>query len=532
MLSILASSIVLYNDNRLMVPGLIWGLAGLILTGLCRACFTIGSGRSNQFAETKREAYHDFAMMTLVLGAIISGLWSYAAEHIHSIYAVPHKVIALVVIKILSFVGVASCGTSLLAYSPISSQEGKPSFSNIPVRLPELFPSSAASIFILLVNLYSENMSYISWIQSFAYLVSMVTLAGADQIHEQFVLYMDSTQRKISKSFGKKPSESRQPTRLFTAATLFSILAFFSWSSSTLGSASINSLPLGLPSKLDNSYEAASRFDIVVSMYQEDPLQVKQMLDKIKATTPLSGISPRVIIYIKDPEADLNSIQQSTGADIVSRLDNLGREGGTYLWHIVNKWDSLASQTMFLQAHAHNMRELIPRINSYLVPETGMLSLGFAGVACACNTCGDMFDWEDKWNVVPTLYERIYSQPCTERTPPIQLSYKGQFVASARRVRGVEKKIYEGLLKTITSVDGWSHNSTIIGDMPGGTGEDSPDNPYFGFTVERIWSLLMQCATDPRVAMKCPSLLSGMSAGGSVEDCQCLDKLWWKAGSG
>lgn len=520
----LASTIVLYNENRLLVPGLIWGLLGLLLTGLCRACFTIGSGRSDQFVETKKEACHDFAMMTLVLGTIISGIWSYAAEHIHSIYEVPHKATVLMTINVMSFVGAAFCGTSVLAFSPISTEKGSPSFSNIPIRLTEWLASSAGSIVILLVNLYSENISYVSWIQSFAYLVSMASLAGTNQIHAQFLLYMESTQERINKFFRKEPGEFRKPTRFLTAVALFSLLTFLSWSLSVLKSASINSLPPGLPGKLDVLYEATSQFDIIVSMYQEDPVQVKRMLDKIKATSLLSTASPRVIIYTKDSEADLHSIQQLTGADIVSQLPNLGREGATYLYHIVNKWDSLAHQTMFLQAHAHNMRELIPRINSYLVPETGMLSLGFAGVTCNCNNCGDMFDWEDSWNVVPTLYEHIYSQPCTERTRPIQLSYKGQFVASARRIRGIEKNIYEGLLKTITSVDGWSHNSTVIGDMRGGTGEDSPNNPYFGFTVERVWSLLMQCATEPLVAVKCPSLLSGMSAGGSVEDCQCLDK--------
>lgn len=65
----------------------------------------------------------------------------------------------------------------------------------------------------------------------------------------------------------------------------------------------------------------------------------------------------------------------------------------------------------------------------------------------------------------------------------------------------------------------------MIGDIGNGgaTGVDSPDNPYFGFTVERIWGLMLQCATDRGVAVRCPSLLSGMSRGGNVGDCQCLD---------
>ena len=46
-------------------------------------------------------------------------------------------------------------------------------------------------------------------------------------------------------------------------------------------------------------------------------------------------------------------------------------------------------------------------------------------------------------------------------------------------------------------------------------GDDRLDNPHFGFTIERIWGLLGQCATDRRVAVRCPSLLSGMGRGES-----------------
>ena len=180
---------------------------------------------------------------------------------------------------------------------------------------------------------------------------------------------------------------------------------------------------------------------------------------------------------------------------------------------------------MFIQAHAHNMRELIPRINSYLVPESGFLSLGFAGVSCGCGRCGDRWGWEDKAGVIPGLYERIYEMPCADDTP-VWMTYKGQFVTSARRLRGIPKGIYEELLDTITR-----NNSMIAGEVEsevkswegGVVGDDTPDNPHFGFTVERIWGLLGQCATDQRVAVKCPSLLSGMSRGGEVGDCGCLD---------
>ena len=228
-------------------------------------------------------------------------------------------------------------------------------------------------------------------------------------------------------------------------------------------------------------------------------------------------MQPNVIIYTKNRNADLFKLKKVTGANIVKKVDNLGREGGTYLQHIVTNWDGLAEQTMFIQGHAHNKRELIPRINDYLIPETGMLSLGFTGVTCDCETCGDRWGWEDEYRIIPRLYRQIYSETCKPDTP-ILLSYKGQFVASAKRIRGIDREIYQGLSTAINSHYGWSHNQTIVGNRV-----DKPENPYFGFTVERIWGLLMQCATNGRVAAKCPSLLSGMGRGGDPGDCQCLD---------
>jgi hypothetical protein len=118
--------------------------------------------------------------------------------------------------------------------------------------------------------------------------------------------------------------------------------------------------------------------------------------------------------------------------------------------------------------------------------------------------------------VVSNLYQQIYNQSCDSNTS-ILLSYNGQFVASAKRLRGISKSIYEELLLAIPTSEGWGHNRNIIGY------EQSLDNPFFGFTMERIWGLVMQCATDDRVAVRCPSLLSGKSLGGDVRDCQCLD---------
>jgi Protein of unknown function (DUF3431) len=509
-----------------MVPGLVWGVTGVLLTGLSRACFTIGSERcgSDTAAQARLKAYHGFILITLVFGLIISGVTAHHFEHTVSIRSLSWERIILTVVNIFSFIGTVFSGTFVLAYSPISFEDANINFSNIPIRAPELLASSSSSLLVMLVAIYSTPVPYLSWVQIAGYIFANMSLIGGQQMYDYVLICMDNTQQEINKSFGdEQPIEKRKPSKVVTGAALFCLVIFFSWIVSLLSPALINSLPPSLPTRYDLNYHPESRFDIVISMYEEDPVDVKSMLERIKSTALLSIMSPQVIIYTKNFHHDLAALQKATGADVVERLPNLGREGGTYLWHIVNKWDELARQTMFIQAHAHNMRELIPRISSYLVPDTGMLSLGFPGVTCSCDSCGDRWGWEDGSGVIPELYERIYAQACTSETK-ILLSYKGQFVASARRIRGISRKHYATLLETITSTE--SHNKTITGgvELEGSvTGENTPDNPYFGFTMERIWGLLLQCGTDGGVASRCPSLLSGMGRGGKVSDCQCLD---------
>jgi hypothetical protein len=210
-----------------------------------------------------------------------------------------------------------------------------------------------------------------------------------------------------------------------------------SWILSAFSTATINALPPPLPSKLDTNYHPTTRFEIVISMYDELLSDIRSLLFALKSTTLLSTLVPTITIYTKHPAHSFaflqSELQIQTGADRVEHLENRGREGGTYLHHIVKHWDDLAEQTMFIQAHAYNLRDLIPRINSHLVSETGFLSLGFAGVSCRCGRCGDRWGWEDKLGVIPGLYQKIYGMSCEDEIP-ILLTYKGQFVASARQL--------------------------------------------------------------------------------------------------
>ncbi|TGO59864.1 hypothetical protein BCON_0040g00070 [Botryotinia convoluta] len=477
--------------------------------------------RTQQGPSVLVSAHHGFVILTAVFGLVITGLSSYAFEDItHSSPILSYTSVLLFInlsstaAAILSGSSVLACSPTLFVRTPLEHNDNISLVSNIVA-------SSASSTLIFWLSMLSNPVSYVSPVQRIAYYTTVIAL----------LLLSGKSTNTSSHYHSLRESERMIPGATFRANSLAEVSRFTSktavlrnislgltlpiiWLLVSAIITSNNAIPADSPAQLDKNYVAESRFAIVVSMYDEDPVSFKTMLASIKSTTFLKTIHPKVIIYTKKPLSDLTALRNSTGLDIVQQLENLGREGGTYLRHIVTNWDNLAQQTMFVQAHAHNMRELIPRIDNYLVENTGMPNLGFAGVLCNCQDCSDRWGWENQWGMVPSLYKRLHHDETCEE--PVLLSYKGQFVASANRLRGIPFGIYEELLAAITSTTGWSHNETIIGNNL-----DRPDAPYFGYTIERLWNLLLQCS-NLRIATMCPSLLSQRRRFGRIEDCQCL----------
>jgi hypothetical protein len=266
---------------------------------------------------------------------------------------------------------------------------------------------------------------------------------------------------------------------------------------------------------LDLDYQPKGDIDIVISMYKEETDSVVAMVSQLREIFDGKGRAMAIIIYVKNDDVDTAELENRLGAtSLAIKRPNVGREGETYLYHILSRFGTLAAHTLFIQAHAHNLWEIRRRIEAYLVPNTGMLSLGFSGNTCQCNTCSDRWGWEDG-GAVTSLYERVYNKTCSTAL----LSYKGQFIASARRLRGIRKEVYEDLHSALVDPRSWAHSEPYLRNRP-----DSMNAPYFGYTLERLWSILLQCSEDD-VAMKCPTLLSGTRRGGDPSDCQCFDHV-------
>jgi hypothetical protein len=266
------------------------------------------------------------------------------------------------------------------------------------------------------------------------------------------------------------------------------------------------------PVLLDKDYVPQLPLEIVLSMYQEPIDEVGKLISNLKSIPTLSDA--HVTIYIKGSEANNTHVKQKTGANYVITLPNVGREGETFLNHILYKWDSLARQTIFLQAGIHNPREFYIHIKNYYNGSTGFLNLGWPGGVCDCENCSDRFSWRDTLHFLPQLHNQVYN---STRCDSILLSYKGQSIVSAARIRGINKDIYSGLSQAFFDKESWTHQPSYLHGRP-----DSMSAPDFGHTVERLWNVLFQCS-GVDVAWKCPSLMSGWRTGGDISDCQCFD---------
>ncbi|OMP84067.1 hypothetical protein BK809_0001451 [Diplodia seriata] len=303
------------------------------------------------------------------------------------------------------------------------------------------------------------------------------------------------------------------PSVLSIAAYAVIILTWIGFLACNFVSSSDVSEPIA---QLDLAYEPTHSFDVVISMYKEPIEAVTSIMEGLSAIPAIAERSPRLFLYTKMEDmgpSNITELQEATNAYKVIHLPNVGREGETYLEHILINWDSVAKHTLFVQADVHNPREFFNRVQDYYSPNTGMLSLGFSGKSCDTANCGDRWSWYEDSSLLNDVCKRVGGEACKN----ILLSYKGQFIVSAARIRAVERELYEDLKTAMTDPDSWAHKEPWLNGR-----EDSLNAPRFGYTMERLWSVVMQCSTE-EIAWRCPTLLSRTRRGGDLTDCQCMD---------
>lgn len=525
----LACAGTLLAEYRLLVAGLLTSVPAVLLAGAARALRTTASNTSSATTSSNRRlnVYYCGAGM-----AIAAACATYRADESWErfFYALQPKYVPLLVVNVVVTAVTMLLGNSLLLFMVIVESD-RPNAQN-DKRADVLTVLTTTGLTGLTSSLMLRR-SYTSLPQLLSFLVSVAMIwIGADFDAGSFrpwwkdyeavpnystLLSVDSEDTAESEE-SDTTSATEEPRRnslirllliavfLLSAWIVFIALNF----SGRLYQKTTKVEPV-----LDREYTPTTGVELVISMYKEPVDEVAYMISRLKAMPNLQDA--QIHIYVKDNESDTTNIQATTGAHNVTMLPNIGREGETYLYHILNSWDTLAKHTVFLQADVHNPREFYPRVHDYFDPErTGMLSLGWSGQVCNCEECGDRFGFWDTTHLFPDVHNRINNSTQCDK---VLLSYKGQFIASAKRIRGVDISVYRDLHEAFVNKDSWAHQEQYLKGRP-----DSMSAPLFGYTMERIWNIMFQCSSMD-VAWKCPTMLSGNRIGGGVEDCQCFDPI-------
>lgn len=99
-----------------------------------------------------------------------------------------------------------------------------------------------------------------------------------------------------------------------------------------------------------HSFFSPREFDIVLSYYAENVTFVARFIQYLKNVSTLQKLKLRTIVYNKNPKINSSYLKDMLNVDIVQQLSNLGREGATYLYHIIENYDVLANHILFSQA--------------------------------------------------------------------------------------------------------------------------------------------------------------------------------------
>jgi hypothetical protein len=520
-----ACASLLLTEYRLTVPNLIASILAMVLTGIARALWkTVVQYYPETVADNINQS-DQLAMIQTLVGVI----WVLVFWTGDPIFALDIRNIPLLAINALASALTLRFGNSMLL--PMRDEVPGTDIQSLDAPVRHSSDALVLSTLAGIVGCYSTlaiRRSYTSVYQvcSFLFVVLCIYNKGRfnkldarprrfwiihsnwefEDLHSMTSTGNDDDNRTTNSTFS---SNSRK--HKFHGSLRYIGVALL-WT--TYGVLNFTERPGShVPVLLDRDYVSILPVEIVLSMYKEPVDGVRKLISNLKSVPALSDA--RFTIYIKDSGADNEYVKQRTGADRVATLRNIGREGETYLNHILNEWHSLARQTIFLQADIHNSKEFFTHLNNYYSRfHTGFLSLGWSGTVCNCESCGDRFFWQDNTHLFPQIHAQMNNSTTCDN---VLLNYKGQFIVSAARIRGINKEIYHSLWRAFVDEKGWAHQSRYLQGRP-----DSMSAPDFGYTMERMWNLLFQCS-NMEVAWKCPSLVSGWRIGGDISDCQCLD---------
>ncbi|MCJ1273759.1 hypothetical protein MMC21_001552 [Puttea exsequens] len=271
-----------------------------------------------------------------------------------------------------------------------------------------------------------------------------------------------------------------------------------------------------------------AQLHVVIAHHEENGYHIGKWTNNLRQIPFMAELGIKVFIYSKG-NWDASKIKQASGADEVTKLPNVGREGGTYLHHILSIYDNPPAYILVAQAvlkKAQQDREpyfaelqpwLFERLRDRFGPETGFMSLDRKHDICTCGHCTDM-GRDDFYPLWPQLFALFENRVCHQRERHL-LSFNGHFIVSRRRLLARPKWIYEYLRELVDAPPGhWIHQETEPHWFDG-VKEEGPADPKFGHTLERLWHQLFGCGSEELV-MDCEIGPDMQGPGG----CSCRDE--------
>jgi len=223
--------------------------------------------------------------------------------------------------------------------------------------------------------------------------------------------------------------------------------------------------------------------DIVVAHHSHAPADVAHHIAAVRLVPLARKSRVRVYLYEKGAWTDQELWRGLSGAmdpkkDEVVRLPNVGREGGTYLEHIVAHYNAtvpsssssgaaswvpglglglglggaraarpLADTTLFLQEHLAWDWIAAPRLRRTLSTRTAFVSLG----PYQTNLCGLDSEVHTQMGGIADIFEMVKGRLCTDGNEEDRVlsTWAGQFAASRRTLLKNELGVYERLVRLV-----------------------------------------------------------------------------------
>ena len=348
--------------------------------------------------------------------------------------------------------------------------------------------SLKASFWIASIGVFLGERNVVDWMQVLAFVILYILGVGTRQIGFYPPRLMNWTARVLRNPPQKITAQPWQlPFFLWTTMSIF--VALFSssilyWNVNVAYARDSRNWTGPRTFFLDKAYVPSQAYnvDIVIAHSEGTPVQaISDVISTFATLDSLYHSSTRVKIYTKDQTLSTSAFPNFTGSFAgfftgpinATILANTGGITATFLHHILDTWDSFPTQTLFLSTSSPlHLSTIKHRFENYFIPAlpvyservaepvTSFLNLG-SYETCDCGSCADTQGWTDTFHLIPSMFGAAHrdSAPCVS----VLLTYGNSFVASADRIRGLGRDVWQMLYDALTnpnSRDAWAHDQT------------------------------------------------------------------------